>query len=61
MGFNAVGMDAVGMVRQIVVAPVTPPTPNPIDPSMIPSSRTVNFGGGTNRVNFDGGTNRVNF
>jgi hypothetical protein len=27
----------------------------------IPASRTVNFGGGTNRVNFDGGTNRVDF
>ncbi|HEX5126507.1 MAG TPA: hypothetical protein VFW00_07180 [Rhodocyclaceae bacterium] len=30
-------------------------------PISIPSSRTVNFGGGTNRVDFDGGTNRVNF
>jgi hypothetical protein len=27
----------------------------------VSSSRTVNFGGGTNRVDFDGGTNRVNF
>lgn len=31
------------------------------DASTISASRTVNFGGGTNRVNFGGGTNRVNF
>ncbi|MBZ2208478.1 hypothetical protein [Massilia soli] len=47
--------------------PVDPPPvdPPPVDPPadsiQVSPSRTVNFGGGTNRVAFDGGKNRVNF
>lgn len=45
------------------VTSVTPPAGgSDIRPvSAIHSSRTVDFGGGTNRVDFNGGTNRVDF
>lgn len=52
LAFDAIGLNAVAMSG----APTHPP--GWID---VPTSRTVNFDGGTNRVNFDGGTNRVDF